>query len=87
LDTVYANLYCLGIEDFKSQSSVRADYTKKKKVKVIPSHSKQVLGVEGIAVPTISLSAGGVGWSVVSGNESWYPLYSRIRGSIMTGGK
>jgi hypothetical protein len=34
---------------------------KKKQGKVVPSHSKQVLGVEGIAVPTINLSAGGVG--------------------------
>jgi hypothetical protein len=77
---VYADLYCLRIEDFKSQSSVRTDYIKK--IKVNPSHSKQVLGVEGTAVPTINLSAGGVGWSVVTGNESWYPLYNRIRESI-----
>jgi hypothetical protein len=34
---------------------------KKKGGKVIPSHSKQVLGVAGITVPTINLSAGGVG--------------------------
>jgi len=27
MDKVYAGLYCLGIEDFKSQSSVRADGT------------------------------------------------------------
>ena len=66
---------------------------KKKAGEVIQSHSKQVLGVEGITVPTINLSAGGVGLLTPlpgccnSGNESWYPLCYGTHGSTMTEGK